>query len=185
MRWFLRLVSYYSMYVHVIHNDGVVRNTISQVNESAQANGYAVITSTTQDGGIRLQVGELVSTGQTREEAFRYMLNLMSWENTITYHAPFMPHDVFAWCERHEIVNRLKDSGPVCMRFAIDATRAPFRKRMEFFNDVPPLGFKLDQMDYHGRKIITIQRKCNSRHELWKCAVQCQHTCRDFFTLEF
>jgi hypothetical protein len=171
------------MYVHVNRNDGVVRNTMTQVNESAQANGYAVVTSRAENGTIRVQVGDLFSFGETREEAFSNMLNLMRQQNTITYHAPFMPFEVYAWRERHEVVNRLVDNGPVCMRFAIDITRAPFRERRVFFDETPPLGFKLDQIDYYGQKYIMIQRKCNSRQELWDCAVDHWNECQGFFTL--
>jgi hypothetical protein len=171
------------MYVHVFRNDGVERNDITQVNESAQANGLNVVTSRAVNGDLLVHVGDLFAVGRTRQEAFTNMLNLMRLENTITYHAPFMPLEVYEWGERNVLVHRLLDNGPVCMRFAIDISRAPFRERKEFFDDIPPLGFKLDQIDYHGQKLITIQRKSNSRQELWECAVEHQNECQSFFTL--
>jgi hypothetical protein len=171
------------MYVHVFRNDGVERNNITQVNESAQANGLDVVTSRATNGDLAVEVGDLVTLGRTRQEAFTNMLNLMRVQNTITCHAPFMPLEVYEWCERDVPVQRLLNNGPVCMRFAIDISGAPFRERREFFDAIPPLGFKLDQINYHGEKLITIQRKSNSRQELWESAVEHQNECQDFFTL--
>jgi hypothetical protein len=167
------------MYIHIVREDGVERNNISLVYEGAQANNYVVHESFTPNGDVRVEVGDLCALGPTREDAFSNMLDAMKMEPTITYHLPFMPFEVYDWCERQKAVQRL---GPVCMRFAIDVTGVPVSERRPFFREIPPLGFKLNQIESGARKFITIQRK-STVQQLWDCAVEHRDECRDFFTL--